>query len=90
MTADDGDGGISGLGAGDLRQESGSTDDVKGGDTEEAPGVENTSLLERSSNDGDGRVDGVGDDQDVCLGGNASDSGSQVANNGGVGLLSAG
>ena len=49
-------------------------------------GVENTVLLEHLDDDGDGRVDGVGDNEDVCLGRDACDCGCKVADNGRVSL----
>jgi len=49
-------------------------------------GVEDTSLFESLGNDWDGRVDGVGDDEDVSIWSNTGNSGSEVADNGGVGL----
>jgi hypothetical protein len=45
-----------------------SADDVQGGDTEELLGVEDACLLEDLGGDGNGRVDGVGDDEDEGLG----------------------
>ena len=44
-------------------------------------GVENTVLLEHLDDDGDGRVDGVGDDEDVCLGRDTCYGGREVADN---------
>lgn len=114
VAADNGDvvlGGVEGL-ANDRRDEGGGTDDVKGGDTEEAErqsqprslrksegvseahkpcafrchhpmvefqrpdsplGVVSTRLLEDLGKDGDGRVDGVRDDEDEGLGGGVGD-----------------
>lgn len=57
MATDDGDGLVGGVGALDLRDEAGGTDDVKGGDTEEALGVVDALALEDLGDDGDGGVD---------------------------------
>lgn len=70
MAANNGDVELLGvLLAGDGGDESLSANDVEGGDTEQLLGVEDTGLLEDLGGDGDGRVDGVRDDQDVGLGG---------------------
>ena len=50
-------------------------------------GVENAMFLEDFSYDGDGRIDGVGDDQDECLGTGCGDTNGQVVNDAGVDLL---
>jgi hypothetical protein len=71
VTANDGDGELLGIGfAGNLSNEGLSTDDIEGGDTEEALGVENALGLEDLGGDGDGRVDGVRDNEDESVGGN--------------------
>ena len=75
-----------GVGALELRDEARGTDNVKGGDTEHALGVVDTSSLEDLGGNGDGRVDGVGDDEDVCLGAVLSSSLGQVADDRGVGV----
>jgi hypothetical protein len=69
VTTNDGDLGGGGVGTLDFGDESGGTDDIQSGDTEQALGVVDTVLAESLSNDGDSRVDRVGDDQDVGLGG---------------------
>lgn len=86
VTTNDGDGLISGVGLLDLGDEAGCADDIEGGDTEEALGVVDASLLEDLSNDGDGAVDGVGDDQDVGVRCRLSGGLGQVADDGGVGV----
>ena len=86
VTTDNGDGLISGVGLLDLGDEAGSADDIEGGDTEKALGVVDTSLLEDLSNDGDGAVDWVGDDEDVGVGGRLGGGLGQVADDGGVGV----
>ena len=86
VTADDGNDGLGGLLAGDAGKEGGSTGDVEGGDTVELLGVVDTSLLEDLSNNRDGGVDGVGDDQDVSLGGNLGSLLCEVTDDGGVGV----
>jgi hypothetical protein len=75
-----------GVGVLELGDEARGTDNVEGGDTEEALGVVDTRLLEDLGGDGDGGVDGVGDDQDVGLGGVLSGGLGQVADDGGVGV----
>ena len=70
----------------DRSQKASGTDNVQSGDTEDVAGVEDTSLFESLGNDGDGRVDRVGDDEDVSVWSNTGDSGSEVADNGSVGL----
>ena len=57
VTADDGDGLVGGVGALDLGDEAGGTDDIEGGDTEEALGVVDALGLEDLGDDGDGGVD---------------------------------
>lgn len=70
MTTNDGDGQLLGVSpASDLGNEGLGTDDVEGGDTKETLGVEDALGLEDLSSDRDGRVDGVGDDEDEGLGG---------------------
>lgn len=75
-----------GVGALELRDEARGTDNVKGGDTEHALGVVDTGSLEDLGGNGNGRVDGVGDDEDVCLGAVLSSSLGQVADDRGVGV----
>ena len=86
MAADDGDLAFVGVGAGDFGEEACGADDVEGGDAEDAAGVVDTSLLQDLGDDGDGGVDGVGDDEEVSLGGDTGNSSGKVANDGGVGL----
>src|SRR5690606_27567291 len=69
VAANDGDGELRGGLAGDLGDKGLGADDVEGGDTEEALGVEDVVVLEHLGSDGHGRVDRVGDDEDVGLGG---------------------
>jgi hypothetical protein len=57
VASNDGDSLIGGVGALDLRDEAGSTDDVEGGDTEQALGVVDTLGLEDLRDNGDGGVD---------------------------------
>ena len=86
MTADDGDTEFLGVDASDAGKEARGTDDVEGGDTEDAAGVVDTSFLEDLRDDGDGAVDGVGDDEDVGLGCDTADGGGEVTDDRGVGL----
>jgi hypothetical protein len=67
-------------------EEAGGANDIKGGHTEESLGVEGAGVLEDLGDDGDSRVDGVRDDEDVCLWCVLGDSESEVANDGGIGL----
>lgn len=66
VAADNGDLVLAGrLGlASDGGGEGSGTDNVEGGDAEETAGVVRTGLLQGLGEDGDGRVDGVGDDED--------------------------
>jgi len=59
----------------------------RGGEGEDEPlGVVASSLLEDFSNDGDGRVDRVGNDTDTGLGADLGDSLGEITNDGSVGL----
>jgi hypothetical protein len=75
-----------GVGVLDLRDEARGTDDIKSGDTEHALGVVYTGSLEDLGSNGHGRVDGVGNDQDVSLGAVLSSGLGQVADDRGVGV----
>jgi hypothetical protein len=103
VTANDGDVLGGGVGVLDLGDEARGTDNVEGGDTEEALGVVDALGLEDLGGDGNGGVDlkmsifcpipsqlgatyGVGDDQNVGLGGVVSDGLGEVTNDGGVGV----
>lgn len=86
VSSDNGDSSLVGGGTGNRGQETCGANDIEGGDTEHMAGVEDTGLLEGGSNDRDSRVDGVGDDKDVGVRRDASDSSSKVADNRGVGL----
>jgi hypothetical protein len=68
VTTDNSDLDILGVRALDLRDETRGTDDIKGGDTIETLGVEDTSLLQGLGKDGDSGVDRVGDDEEVSVG----------------------
>ena len=92
---DDGDTGVAahngdvlvlGVGALDLAHETASTDNVEGGDTEQALGVVDTTGLEDLGHNGDGGVDGVRNDEEVGLGGSLGGGLGQVANDGSVGV----
>lgn len=54
VTADDGDGCLSGVGFDDAGEETLSADDVEGGDTEYAAGVEDACFFKGGGDDGDG------------------------------------
>lgn len=77
---------VGGVGTLELGDEARGTDDVEGGNTEEALGVVDTAGLEDLGNDGDGGVDGVGDDEDVGLRAGLGAGLGQVADDGGVGV----
>jgi hypothetical protein len=97
VTANNGNVDVLGVGRLDLTEETGGADDVKRGNTEE-PGVSNvtkshllllvedTSLLVDLGEDGHGRVNGVGDDEDHGLGAVLSARLGEALNDGGVGL----
>lgn len=86
VATDDGDVLVLGVSALDLGDEAGSADDVEGGDTEELLGVVDALGLEDLLADGDGGVDGVGDDEELGLGGRVGNGLGEVADNGGVGV----
>lgn len=86
VATDDGDVLVLGVGALDLADEARGTDDIEGGDTEEALGVVDTTGLVDLGADGDGRVDGVGDDEEVGLGGGLGAGLGEVTDDGGVGV----
>jgi hypothetical protein len=86
VATDDGDVGVLGLGAGDAREEGRGADDVESRDTEEALGVVDAGLLEDLGDDGDSRVDRVGDDADAGLGSDLGGSLGEITDDRGVGL----
>ena len=63
-----------------------SADNVEGGHTEEALRVKDASGFEHLSGNRDGRVDGVGDDQNESLGGELGNALDEIADNAGVNL----
>jgi hypothetical protein len=67
VTTDNGDLDILGVRTLDFRNETRGTDNIKSGNTIETLGVENTSLLEGFSENRDGGVDRVGDDEEVSV-----------------------
>lgn len=78
---------VLGVGVLDLAQEAGSADNVEGGDAENALLVKDALLLVDLGKDGDGRVDGVGDDEDVGLGAVFGTGLGEGLDDGGVGVL---
>lgn len=86
VAANNGDVLVRGVGALQLRDEARGTDNIQGGDTEQALGVVDATGLEDLSDDGDGGVDGVGDDEDVGIGGRLGGGLGEVADDGGVGV----
>lgn len=87
VSTDDGDVDVLGVGVLDLAEESRGPDDVEGGDTEESLLVKDTGLLEHLGEDGDGRVDRVGNNQDVGLGRVLGNGLGEVSDDRGVGVL---
>lgn len=88
MSTDDGDVGILGLGPLDFAEEGAASDDVQGGHAEQPLGVKDAVLLEHLGKDGDGGVDGVGDDQDHGAGSVLGGGLGEVSDDRGVGVLS--
>ena len=102
VSTNDGDVLVCWVGLLDFGDETGGTDNVKGGDTEETLGVVDTLPLEDFGNDGYGRVDlcmlehaqitlrrklyGVGNDEDVGVGCGIGSSLCKVSNNTGIGV----
>ena len=86
VTTDDGDLLIGGIGALDLGNEARSPDDIEGGDTKEALGVVDALGLEDLGGDRNSGVYGVGDDEEVGIGGVLGSSLGQIADNGCVGV----
>jgi hypothetical protein len=86
VTTNDGDLLVGRVGSLDLANESGSTNDVEGGDTEQALGVVDTTGLVDLGADRDGRVDGVGNDEQAGFGGMLGAGFGQVADDGGIGV----
>ena len=83
----DGDLGVLGVSALDAAQEGAGSNDVQSGNTEQSLGVEDTGLLVDLGEDGDGRVDGVGDDADHGLGAVFGTCLGEVSDDGSVGVL---
>lgn len=86
VATNDGDVLVLGVGILELGDEAAGADNVEGGDTEELLGVVDTGLLEDLGADGDGRVDGVGDDEEVSVGGVLGSGLGEIADDGGVGV----
>ena len=86
MATDDRDVFVRRVGVLELADETAGAHDVEGGDTEEALGVVDALALEDLGGDGDGAVDGVGDDEDVGVGARVGGGFGEVADDGGVGV----
>lgn len=85
MATDDRNGGFRGiLLPRVLRREGLSTYNVKRGHAEETLGVEDASILEDSGGDGNGAVDGVGDNQGECLGAELGNAFDESLDNAGI------
>ena len=70
--------------AGKGNSEAHSAHDVEGCYTKNVFEVVYARLEERGCDDGDGGVDGVGDDKDVCFRGHTADCACEVVHDGGV------
>ena len=70
----------------DLGHESGSTNNIEGGDTEKTLGVVNSFCLEDLCNDRNCGVHWVGDNKDVCIGSRFSSGFGEISDNGGIGV----
>ncbi len=75
---------INGVGVLDLGDKAGCADDIEGGNAEQALGVVDAPGLEDLGDDRYGRVDGVGDDEDVGIWSRFSRGLGEVTNDGGV------
>jgi len=86
VASNDGDVLVRRVGALDLGNEAARTDDVEGGHAEQAPRIVNTPVFVDLGGDGNGAVDGVGDDEQVSLGRVIGGSLGKIADDGGVGV----
>lgn len=86
VATNNGDGLLSGVSGLNLRDEAGSSDDIQSGDTKDLLGVVDTLGLEDLGNNGDSRVDGVGDDADLGSRSKLSNALGQITDNGGIGV----
>lgn len=87
VTTNDRDGGLGRVvQAGELLSEGFGTDNIQSGDTEQALRVEDTGVLENLGGDGDGGVDGVGNDQSEGLGAELGDALDQITDDRGIDL----
>jgi len=87
VTTNDGDGSLAGVAlAGDLSDKGLCADNVEGGDTEQLLGVELASGLEDLGGNGNGAVDGVGNDENEGVGAVLGDTLDEVSDDAGVDL----
>lgn len=86
VSADDCDVLVGWVGLLELGDESGSPDNVKSGNTKETLWIVDTLGLEDLGSDWDGRVDWIGNDEDVGLWGVLSSSLGEVADDGSIGV----
>ncbi len=84
VAADHGDDAFLGVSSRDTAEETRSTDDVEGCHTEEATRVEDAGFLEGRCDNGNGGVNGVGDDEDVGFGRYACDCLGKITNDGSI------
>lgn len=86
MTSNHSDVGFGGVGALDFTDKATGTNNVQRGNTKQTTRIVHTPFLEDFSNNGDGGVDGVGNNEGVCIRTVFSDGSGQVLDNGGVGV----
>ena len=86
MTTHDSDVCVFWIGTDYGREETRGTNDIEGSDAKETSGVKSTGFLEHGRDDGDGRIDRVGNDEDVGLGCSFGDGLCEVANDSSIGL----
>jgi hypothetical protein len=87
VTTNNRNGGLAGVAlTGDLSNKGLGADNIESGDTEKLLGVELAGGLEDLGGDGDGAVDGVGDDEDKGIRAVFGDTLHEVSDNAGVDL----
>lgn len=86
VTTGNGDLGILGVDTGNRANKARGTDHVEGGNTIYLFGVKLASFLEDLGDNGDGRVDGVGDDEDVGIWCSLCNCLGKVSDDGCIGL----
>ena len=84
MSSHNGDVFVCGIGALVLRDKAASAHHIEGCDTEKTLGVVGSFRFEDLGTDGYSAVDGVGDHQDVCVGGSVCDGFGEVTDDRGI------